>query len=260
MSATLMLHAGGREVSRDELTQLILPPATRTWKPIGHATVLDTAIATLGEAGYQLAKMRLGIANEGRRFFGTLDLTTPLTPDGTVALAVGLRNSTDQTFPMGFCAGSRVFVCDNLAFRSELLVKRKHTLNGQARFSADIANAVMALGSFRDAEQNRIATLQRLAVDDSHAESLMLRACVERGIVSQRHLPLVYREWHEPSHDAFRPRTAWSLLNAFTAVLHDLQTKNPAELAYRTMRLHALVAPAHHPDFAHDNLSVAPVI
>ena len=24
------------------------------------------------------------------------------------------------------------------------------------------------------------------------------------------------KEWREPSHDEFRPRTAWSLFNAFT--------------------------------------------
>ena len=67
----------------------------------------------------------------------------------------------------------------------------------------------------REAETARIAGMQQCELTDDHAESLILRACVERGIVSQRHLSLVYRQWHEPEHDAFRPRTAWSLLNAF---------------------------------------------
>ena len=243
MSATLMLHQGGTEVNREKLNELVLPPPTRTWKPISHATVLDTALQTLQEAGYTVAKARLGVSREGQRFFGTLDLTTPLTPDGSVALAVGLRNSVDQSFPMGFCAGARVFVCDNLAFRSDLMVKRKHTLNGASRFSSDIAHAVQSLQSFKEAETVRIARMQELTMTDAHAESLMLRACVVRGIVGQRHLPLVYREWHEPKHAAFQPRTAWSLLNAFTTVLSELQQKNPAELAHRTMRLHALLAP-----------------
>lgn len=125
------------------------------------------------------------------------------------------------------------------------MVKRKHTVNGAARFSSDIARAVMSLASFKEAETARILGMQELEMSDAQAESFMLRACVDRGIVSQRHLPHVYREWHEPTHDAFRPRTAWSLLNSFTAVLHDLQQKNPAELAHRTMRLHALLAPPH---------------
>ncbi len=243
MSATLMLHQGGKEVSREELTQFILPPATKSWKPISHNAVLDTALQTLAEAGYGVAKMRLGVSHEGQRFFGTLDLTTALTPEGSVTLAVGLRNSSDQSFPMGFCAGSRVFVCDNLAFRSDLMVKRKHTVHGVARFSTDIAQAVMSLHSFREAEAQRIEWMQQTELKDIEAESLILRACVQRGIVAQRQLPLVFREWHEPEHEAFKPRTAWSLLNAFTGIFRDMQTKNPAELAHRTMRLQALIAP-----------------
>ena len=70
MSATLMLHQGGQEVSREQLTQYILPPATRTWKPISHVTVLDTALRTLEEAGYTVSKTRLGVARDSQRFFG----------------------------------------------------------------------------------------------------------------------------------------------------------------------------------------------
>jgi hypothetical protein len=243
MSAALVLHRGGHEVPREELVRYVIPPATKTWRPISHEAVLASAEQTLTEAGYRIAKMRLGISHEGHRFFGTLDLATPLTPDGQVALAVGLRNSTDQSFPMGFCAGARVFVCDNLAFRSELMVKRKHTVNGVARFSSDIAHAVSALASFKEAETDRIAQLQQGALSDAEAESLILRACIQRGIIAQRQLPMVFRAWHEPPFEEFRPRTAWSLLNAFTAVLHELQEKQPAELAHRTMRLHAMLAP-----------------
>ena len=69
---------------------------------------------------------------DGSRFFGTLDLASPLAE--RTSLCVGIRNSTDQSFPLGFVAGSRVFVCDNLAFRSELMVRRKHTLHGERDF------------------------------------------------------------------------------------------------------------------------------
>jgi Domain of unknown function (DUF932) len=237
--SNLILHCGGRTVEREELKQFILPEATKTWKPISHDRVLDTALQTLGEAGYQVGSTKLGVSHEGQRFFGTLDLVAPLAPG--VALAVGLRNSADKSLPMGFCAGSRVFVCDNLAFRADLLVKRKHTANGQARFSADIAAAVESLASFRDAEAGRIAALQRRFLSDAEAESLMLRACIQRGIVAQSQLGSIFAEYHEPRHQEFQARTAWSLLNAFTEVLRNLQERNPNELARRTMRLQAML-------------------
>ena len=212
--------------------------------PIKHTTVIDTAVSTLAEAGYTVAKQRLALSSQGSRFFGVLDLSNELTKDGTVTLAVGIRSSYDKSYPLGFCAGSRVFVCDNLAFRADLMVKRKHTVNGAAHFSNDIANSVMNLCSFKEAEATRITTMQEAGITDERAESLMLRACLAKGIIAQRMLPEVWREWREPGHEAFQPRTAWSLLNAFTSVLRPLQERNPADLARRTMRLHALMCAA----------------
>ena len=248
--SALNLHAGGHEVDYEALSRIETPPPTRTWFPVRHASVLDTAVRSLEEAGYRVGAKRLAVSHQGARFFGTLDLTTELTPDGMVTLAVGLRNSTDQTFPMGFCAGSRVFVCSNLAFRADLLVRRKHTRFGAVRFGDDIAGAVMRLDDFSKTEAERIVRLKTTDLTDERAESLILRAAAYRGIIPLRLLTKVTEEWRSPMHVAFQPRTAWSLLNAFTGVLHGLQDRNPSDLAIRTMRLHALLAPADPPVIA----------
>lgn len=242
-STNLILHRGAREVTRGELALVPLPAHTKTWAPVGHQRVLDTALATIQEAGFTLDKMRLGLSADGGRFFGTLDLATQLSPDGIVTLAVGVRNSIDKTFPMVFCAGSRVFVCDNLAFRAELMVRRKHSLNGVANFSADIATAVMQLNAFKETETARIAAMVEAPMPNERADSLILRAAVDRGIISLRQIPLVVKEWKEPRHEIFEPRSAWSLFNAFTAAIGGLQQTNPADLARRTMRLSALLSP-----------------
>src|SRR5438552_1563011 len=146
--STLMLHCGATRLSRDELALVPTPPATATWFPVPHVSVLDTAVARLTEAGYRVRSTDLGITKDGHRFFGTLDLDTTLVSG--VSLAVGVRNSTDKTFPLGFCAGNKTFVCDNLSFRSELLVRRKHTRFGELRFSNAISQAVTSLKSFAE--------------------------------------------------------------------------------------------------------------
>jgi hypothetical protein len=158
---------------------------------------------------------------------------------------------------MGFCAGSRVFVCDNLAFRSDLMVRRKHSPNGVAHFSADIAGAVMQLTSFKEAETARIAIMAETTMTDERADSLILRAAIGRGIIPLRAIPHVVREWNEPRHEQFEPRTAWSLFNAFTATLSSMQESNPADLARRTMRLSAMLAPAPPNEIASPSTSLA---
>src|SRR5262249_47610898 len=145
---------------------------------------------------------------------------------GGVNLSVGVRNSIDKTLPLGFCAGNRVFVCDNLSFSAELLVNRKHTVNGGVRFREAIAHAAGRLEAFRVSEAARVARLQSLGLDDQAAEAIILRAW-EARIVSHRQLPAVLREWRTPSHEDFSPRNRWSLFNAFTEALKPLAQSNP---------------------------------
>jgi len=237
----LILHCGAREVSREDLEGVLTPAATETWFPVPHGTVIDTVEQSLTAAGFQVQKARFGLSRNDARMFGTLDLETPLVSG--VNLAVGVRNSLDKSFPLGFCAGNRVFCCDNLAFRSELLVKRKHTRNGQERFQEAICQAVQQLGQFRQAEAERIRIFQLQEIDDTRAESLILRA-YEKDIVSHRMLPRVIKEWREPSFVDFQDRNLWSLFNAFTTVLGDMARSNPQRLCGLTMQLQGLMGKA----------------
>lgn len=108
-TATLICHAGANEVTREVLETLDAPPPTQSWFPVKHSQVLDTVSQTLTASGYQIKRERLAVTRDGQRFFGTLDLDSSLVQG--VTLAVGIRNSVDKSFPLGFCAGNRVFVC-----------------------------------------------------------------------------------------------------------------------------------------------------
>jgi hypothetical protein len=148
----------------------------------------------------------------------------------------------DKSFPLGFAAGSRVFVCDNLAFSSELLVRRKHTRHGMKAFATAISNAVAGLVSFKVAEEQRIRRMVELELSDAQASHLILSA-YRRGIISTLQLPGVCKEWEEPSHDEFKPRNAWSLFNAFTEVLKPRAVAAPQSFVAQTIRLNGLILP-----------------
>jgi hypothetical protein len=126
-----------------------------------------------------------------------------------------------------------------------LLVNRKHTLNGNARFREAIVQAVQGLETFRAVESRRVELMRAAALTDVEAESLILRA-YERRIVSHRLLPDVIRGWREPGHDDFQARTTWSLYNAFTGALADRARSNPQQHAALTMRLASLLTPSEN--------------
>ncbi|HYT87554.1 MAG TPA: DUF932 domain-containing protein [Gemmataceae bacterium] len=238
MTTSLITHCGARVVTRPELDLVEPPPATATWFPVKHSLVIDTVSQSLQAAGFQVERMKFALSRGDARLFATMDLASALATG--VNLAVGIRNSTDKSLPLGFVAGARVFVCDNMAFRSELLVTRKHTRNGATRFQEAICQATQALVQFREIESQRIRRFQELELSDVRADSVMLRA-YEHEVVSHRLLPQVIKEWRTPSFEEFSGRTAWSLLNAFTAVLGGRLKTNPQQFAALTMRLQDLL-------------------
>jgi hypothetical protein len=50
-----------------------------------------------------------------------------------VGLAVGGRNRGDKSLPTGFCCGQHVFVCDNLAFSSDIVINRRQSPGAHAK-------------------------------------------------------------------------------------------------------------------------------
>lgn len=238
--SSLMLHAGGRPCSLDELRSVRTPPPEGRWHPVSHVRVLDTVKETLHGAGYQVRQEQYALARSDARFFGVLDLSTPLAEG--VALSVGVRNSVDKSFPLGFAAGSRVFVCDNLAFRSELLVRRKHTVNGMKAFGTAIGSAVGSLAGFQETEGLRIRRMAGMELTPGDASHVILSA-FRRGIISSLQLPKVCQAWEEPSHPEFAPRTAWSLFNAFTEALRERAVTAPQTFVSQTIRLNGLLLP-----------------
>jgi hypothetical protein len=239
--SALVLHRGARHVTREELNAVQVPPATETWFPLAHGHVLDRTLETLDQAGFKAARIQLGLSRSDARFFGVVDLESPIA-DG-VTLAVAVRNSVDKSFPISFAAGERVFCCDNLAFRSEIIVARKHTRFGEFRFQEAIAKAVGGLSQFREAEAQRIGLFRSANISEAVAESLILRA-YERDIVSHLLLARVLFQWRKPVHEAFADRTLWSLENAFTGALADVAKSNPQRYCGLTIALQGLLAEA----------------
>jgi hypothetical protein len=235
---SMILHCGARQVGRDELDRVNPPEPTRTWFPVKHAEVVDAVMSNLRDQAFVVRDVKYALARQNHRMFATLDLASPLAAG--VTLAVGVRNSTDKSLPLGFCAGSRVFCCDNLAFHSELLVHRKHTRHGRERFVEAICLAVRGLAQFKENESRRIELFRMTDVDDRSAESLILRA-YDQEVITTPTLPKVIKEWREPSFEDFLPRTLWSLFNAFTTALGGRQKSDPQRFAKQTIALQALI-------------------
>src|SRR5690348_15660722 len=119
---TLMLHVNAKPVEYDTLHELETPPATQTHVPLPHFRLVDLVKTTVGMYGHEVIAEHHGVTEDGARYFGLLSLKSPYTGYEDT---VGLRNSHDKSFPVSVGFGSRVFVCDNMAFLADQSIRRK---------------------------------------------------------------------------------------------------------------------------------------
>jgi hypothetical protein len=229
---TLMLHAGAAAIAYDALRELPVPQATETHVPIAHSAVVDMLRFSLGFYGHDLISEDYGVTPDGARFFGVLSLRSDY---GDYTDTVGLRNSHDKRFPIGISFGSRVFVCDNLAFSGDHVIRRKHTANAKRDLPGLVAEVVEPLRDQR-VRQAKLFDIYRqtglTATQVDHGIMQLYRA----GVINVNRIPEVLDAYEHPPHD-WGDQTAWRLFNASTFVLAGRVVENPAG----TRQLHDVV-------------------
>jgi len=222
----LVSHVDTDMVTRPQLRALPDPEATRTFKPIPHVELVDMLEFVLRENQIRIEEERFALRRDGSVLFGVFQLAYGETADGRAAL--GLRTANNKTMSIQICAGLSVFVCDNSAFRGDMIaLKRKHTSGLNLRI--ELAGAVLRFQDHFGRLAGEVERLKERTLPDIQAKALIHDAFTQ-GLMPLRLLPEVSRSYFEPDVQEFAPRTAWSLHNAFTgaAKVMPMTTRLPA--------------------------------
>ena len=229
---TLMLHAGGEAIAYDALRDLPIPEPTPSHVPIPHHSVVDMVRYALGFFGHELLEEHHAVTPDGMNYFGVLSLRSPY---GDYTDMVGLRNSHKKQFPIGIAIGSRVFVCDNLAFNADHLIRRKHTANAKRDLPGLVAAVIEPLGVARKAQALTFERYKALVLPDALADQGIM-AMYRRGVINLTRIGDVLKAYEEPPHD-WGDRTPWRLFNAATFALTGRVAENPTI----TRQLHEVI-------------------
>lgn len=232
-----MLHKGASLVDYDQLKACHVPAATATWCPVPHVSVFNEIRSGLENVGLRVTDASHALTSDGSRYFAVLDVTGRDSPEG-VGWVVGLRNSHDKTFPVSASAGSRVFVCDNLAFSGTVTFKRKHTVHALGDLPRLAAVMTGRLLDHFGAAAQRVDAYRGADLDDRDAHDLVVRMVLS-GAIPNRDVVSVVQNWRKPEHADFEPRTVWSFSNAVTEA--HKRIRNPSDLLQRGHAMHALL-------------------
>lgn len=235
--SNLILHCGGRPVNRQELALVPVPEKTLTYTPVAHLDLIQAIEETARQylpSNYYMDSEQLGVARDGRQMFGVMRWRNG---SDEMGLAVGFRNSYDQSMSVGLVTGGSVFVCDNLALNGSIRLLRKHTLNVWRDLLTMLKGAII----HADADYGRMiefaATTKQISVDDDQAYRL-LGLLAGREILGARQFQRAISLWREPDHEEFKPRNLWSLYNNVTEAL---KASRPTEVMERHVGLHGVI-------------------
>jgi hypothetical protein len=206
----LMMHRGGREVTRDDLATLPAPVSLgRFHRPIPHVEVVDAILETFGRS-FEIQKTAFGVSRDGGKLFGLITAT-----DGQ---SLGFRSSTDESLAIKGVAGQTVFVCDNLVLSGEDFVfSHKSTLN--ATLGAIIGDGVLAYLTARINLEAAVARMKERELEFPGASELFV-CMILKAVVPAVYVSEAVRNYFQPEGKPdCQPRSVYGVHNALTRAL-----------------------------------------
>ena len=214
-TATLVTHAGGQKITRAALADIRPTEATtRTFKPVPHIELIETVDFALKSRNIVATREEFAIAKDGAQVFGVMDLEMTNLPGVTAAL--GIRAANDRSMSIQIAVGMRIFVCDNMAFSADgIALRKKHSFG--LDLSKEMCIAVDTFAGRYITMEEQVQKLQTTVISDDQAKALMFDS-FRQELLPKQYLSEVAKNYFEPKHEDFAPRTAWSLHNAYTEV------------------------------------------
>ena len=239
MKTNLILHCGARAIDRQTLSNIPCPAATETWHPISHIELVNQVERALGASGMHIVNESYGVTEDNARMFGLLQIANEVATKD-YAYVIGLRGALDKSLSRGLAVGSSVFVCDNLAFSSEIVFHRKQTKNIMDDLPLMVDTAIGQLHARYSDQGRRIETYKQTAIGINDADHLL--AEMAGDVFPWQKFEDIRNEFKAPRHSEFGVENLWALFNSVTEYLKPKRAESKASglwtMPARTGRLH----------------------
>jgi hypothetical protein len=190
--SNLIMHCGGEHVTRNDVCAVRTPENTATYVGVDYAWLLDLVEDVAdGVLGLDLYKDEYGLNRKGNQLFAAFTYKDK----GESGLSIGVRASHDKSLPVGIVAGSRVFVCDNLAFCGESFrVVRRHTKNVLNDVKSRVAEGISEAAVAHDIINDAWAQMKPLEMDLDEGYAMIGQA-LGHNVLKAQQATRAFRSW-----------------------------------------------------------------
>lgn len=209
-------------VSREKLARIPITPRgerSERWKGVQHGELANAVVAGATEFGLKVISESWTTAKAGAHLYGKLIVRSSILslPKGLDA-ALGVRHANDGAYALQFIAGAEVLACSNgmVATIYTPGMSRRHTKGVVLAETIKLGLQKFVEG-IKTVLAKEVKLLQGLTLSDDRANRILI-AAGRASLVPWSSVGKVEACWREPKHEDFKPRTAWSLFNAFTEI------------------------------------------
>lgn len=217
--SSLLLHCGAKAKTRSEVAN-ILPvngALGARHNPIPYIERIEQTTKFLIRYGLRIVDEAFGVTKDGNRFFGLMKLQSDF---DDYAPTVGMSGSYNQTLAAKYALGANIFVCDNLVFTGEIVIKTKQTTYIRERLPTLVEGAVSQMPRMIEVQNNKFKSYHHTTLTPRQGDAAITEL-VRLGAVLPSQVGKVIQEWDEPSHaehaeDGF---SVWRMNNAVTEAM-----------------------------------------
>lgn len=223
-SNKLCLHVCAHPIDYTELSEIPTPEMTNSHRPIPHVALVDSVEKEFQAGGFHLVSSQHAVSADRQKYFGLMEVVPPdrrVETSDQYAYTIGIRNSHDKTLSAGLVFGTRVFVCDNLAFSGDYKIFRKHTSGIWSDLPERVRDGVV-LATNKCMDMGRVIRQMRDVHIDQHESDHLICNMLRSRILSPQIADRTLRAREEMMEDDAidYADSLWGLYNAVTGVMN----------------------------------------
>lgn len=236
----------------------LIPEPTHTYQPFSNEELVLMINQVAKMYGMTLSNEKLDMDHKGMRFFGVYTVEGFDFFGGQIRLTIGFCNSYNRSMSGRMCIGGDVMVCSNSCFYA--YTDEETGINGMAMAEhrpgihdglfQKIKASFDGIEEFRNKQEMFYGHLSERPLSQEEAYHMIIKAA-QANVVNKTRILKVAEEWDWQErgpendieekervwHPEFKPRTAYSLFNAFTEVQKDQMQANLVNTSINTMGL-----------------------
>lgn len=207
------------------------------WQGLKHGTLVKSIKREIDLRGWTITDEVYTLSPNGSEMTGAIQLRIPdIKPVVGNTFAVGFSNANNTRRSVRIAVGSVVHVCQNGMVSGEFSLVKKHTKG--LDLEVELPGTFDQILKKAKKLHLDIQTLKELVIPTTYTVDHLLMSASRGKLLPWSHIGDVWKEWKDPTYPDFAPRTAWSLLNAFT---HVVKKSNPLKQIHASAEFRELL-------------------